>query len=48
MKPEVDIEHITFEFAKEELTLQIVEQATPGWIIEPLVIPCTVSHIVVL
>ena len=39
---------MTFEFAKEELTLEIEEQATPGWIIEPLVIPCTVSHIVLL
>ena len=41
---EQEIEEVTFEFEKEELTLEILDEATPGWIIEPLITPCTVSH----
>ena len=41
---EQEIEEIIFEFEKEELTLEILDQATPGWIIEPLITPCIVSH----
>ena len=38
------IEVRIFEFEEEELTLEILDEATPGWIIEPLITPCTVSH----
>ena len=41
---EQEIEEVTFEFEKEEITLEILDEATPGWIIEPLITPCTVSH----
>ena len=44
-KAKLEVEQLTFEFDKEKLTLKIVEKAVPGWIIEPLVDPCTVSHI---
>ena len=42
---EQEIQEKTFEFEKEELTLKILDSATPGWIIDPLITPCTVSHI---
>lgn len=38
------IEGRMFEFEEEELTLEILDKATPGWIIEPIITPCTVSH----
>ena len=41
---EQEIEEVTFEFEKEEITLEILDEATPGWIIEPLITPCAVSN----
>ena len=41
---EQEIEDMTFEFEKEELTLEILDQAAPGWTINTLQTPCTVSH----
>ena len=41
---EQEIEERTFVFEKEELTLEILDKATPGWIIEPLNTPFTVSY----
>ena len=41
---EQEIEGRIFEFEKEELTLEILDKATPGWIIEPLDTPFTVSR----
>lgn len=41
---EQEIEDITFEFENEELTLEILDQATPGWTINTLRTPCKVSH----
>ena len=41
---EQEVEEKIFEFEKEELTLKILDQATPGWTINTFETPCTVSH----
>ena len=39
-----EIEEMIFEFEKEELTLEILDQPTPGWTIDTLETPCIVSQ----
>ena len=41
---EQEIEERIFEFEEEKLTLKVLDQATPGWTIDTLETPCTVSH----